>query len=242
MTVLLLVGGGRLPGVDRPATPFPKPCNAGWARRPSPYGTFAVNMIGCLLIGLLLGIIEQRGGGSNLRTFAAIGVLGGFTTFSAFGYDHARPLPRRARPGGARQRRAPADAGAGRGLGGLERGEAGLGGEPSLSLSQGRPLRNWVLKRGWRASISVGGCERPLISIFSHWEKRQDLPVPPMLARGAVVQRSPLGEEARPPTPPIAEVSRGERVGGGGRSRVVPYNAGARTPPRPSGYDHDAIA
>ena len=31
-------------------------------------------------------------------------------------------------------------------------------------------------------------------------------------------------------------------MGGGGRSRVVPYNAGARTPPRPSGYDHDAIA
>ena len=86
MTALLLVGaGGFLGSIARYG--LSRAVHRGLGEAAFPYGTFAVNMIGCLLIGLLLGLIEQRGGGTNLRLFAALGLLGGFTTFSAFGYD-----------------------------------------------------------------------------------------------------------------------------------------------------------
>lgn len=50
-----------------------------------PWGTWAVNLTGGLLVGLLLGLIIARGGaGDTLRLFLGAGVLGGFTTFSAF--------------------------------------------------------------------------------------------------------------------------------------------------------------
>ena len=53
-----------------------------------PFGTFAVNVVGCLLIGLLNGLAETRQVISpELRLFLMIGILGGFTTFSAFGYE-----------------------------------------------------------------------------------------------------------------------------------------------------------
>lgn len=51
---------------------------------PFPVGTLAVNVIGCFLIGLLYGFVEKVGIPSEWRIFIAIGVLGGFTTFSAF--------------------------------------------------------------------------------------------------------------------------------------------------------------
>jgi CrcB protein len=53
-----------------------------------PYGTFIINMIGCLLIGFFGGFTEFREGLSpELRVFIFIGILGGFTTFSSFGYE-----------------------------------------------------------------------------------------------------------------------------------------------------------
>ena len=53
-----------------------------------PFGTLAVNVAGCLLIGLLNGLAETRQViGPELRLFLMIGMLGGFTTFSAFGYE-----------------------------------------------------------------------------------------------------------------------------------------------------------
>lgn len=53
-----------------------------------PYGTLLVNIIGCLAIGFLSGLAETRGAFSpELRIFLFIGILGGFTTFSSFGYD-----------------------------------------------------------------------------------------------------------------------------------------------------------
>ena len=55
-----------------------------------PYGTLAVNVAGCLVIGLLGGLASSHGlfaAGSGARVFLFIGILGGFTTFSAFGYD-----------------------------------------------------------------------------------------------------------------------------------------------------------
>ncbi len=51
-------------------------------------GTFAVNVTGCFAIGLLAQLAESRGVPSGqARTFLFVGVLGGYTTFSAFGNE-----------------------------------------------------------------------------------------------------------------------------------------------------------
>jgi CrcB protein len=53
-----------------------------------PSGTLCVNLVGCVLIGALAGLADSRQVFSpELRTFAFIGVLGGFTTFSTFGIE-----------------------------------------------------------------------------------------------------------------------------------------------------------
>jgi CrcB protein len=53
-----------------------------------PYGTLLVNLLGCLLIGAIAGLAESRQlFGPQFRQFALIGILGGFTTFSTFGFE-----------------------------------------------------------------------------------------------------------------------------------------------------------
>jgi len=53
-----------------------------------PLGTLTVNVLGCLAIGVVAGLTESRQlFGPEARTFALIGLLGGFTTFSTFGYE-----------------------------------------------------------------------------------------------------------------------------------------------------------
>ena len=53
-----------------------------------PYGTFAVNVLGCFLIGFFMGLVDAGVIISpNLRILIAIGFLGGFTTFSSFSYE-----------------------------------------------------------------------------------------------------------------------------------------------------------
>jgi CrcB protein len=53
-----------------------------------PIGTLAVNILGCFLIGLLYGLAESRNIlGTDTRIFLFIGVLGGFTTYSTFGFE-----------------------------------------------------------------------------------------------------------------------------------------------------------
>ena len=53
-----------------------------------PFGTIAVNLLGCLLIGLLGGFFETRETlPPALRAFLMIGLLGSFTTFSTFEYE-----------------------------------------------------------------------------------------------------------------------------------------------------------
>jgi CrcB protein len=53
-----------------------------------PFGTLAVNMIGCLLIGFLSALVEIRAIFSpETRSFVLIGLLGAFTTFSTFGNE-----------------------------------------------------------------------------------------------------------------------------------------------------------
>jgi fluoride exporter len=53
-----------------------------------PYGTLAVNLIGCFVIGFLSQLAEARGAFTpESRAFIFVGLLGGFTTFSSFGND-----------------------------------------------------------------------------------------------------------------------------------------------------------
>ncbi|MCX6060532.1 MAG: fluoride efflux transporter CrcB [Chloroflexi bacterium] len=53
-----------------------------------PYGTLAVNLIGCFVIGFLAQLAEARGMfTSESRSFVFVGILGGFTTFSSFGNE-----------------------------------------------------------------------------------------------------------------------------------------------------------
>jgi CrcB protein len=53
-----------------------------------PLSTLAVNLTGCLLVGLLAGWSEHRGAlGPNMRLLLITGFCGGYTTFSAFGFE-----------------------------------------------------------------------------------------------------------------------------------------------------------
>ncbi len=87
MTNLLLAGlGGFLGASGRYAMSL-------WLHHPAdnpsfPAGTLLVNALGCLLIGGVLGWGESRELLTpGLRAFLVAGILGGFTTFSAFGFD-----------------------------------------------------------------------------------------------------------------------------------------------------------
>ena len=87
MSKILLVGfGGFVGAVLRYGI-------SGWVQRWTgsvnfPYGTLAVNLLGCLVIGLLAGLAEDRGLFTpEARLFLFIGVLGAFTTFSTFGIE-----------------------------------------------------------------------------------------------------------------------------------------------------------
>jgi len=53
-----------------------------------PAGTFAVNVLGCLVAGILAGLVEKHDlFTADTRLFFFTGILGGFTTFSAFGLE-----------------------------------------------------------------------------------------------------------------------------------------------------------
>src|SRR5687767_11569975 len=60
-----------------------------------PYGTMIVNITGSLTMGLITGWFAMRGeGGQMMRLFLTTGILGGFTTFSAFSLDAALLIER----------------------------------------------------------------------------------------------------------------------------------------------------
>ena len=55
-----------------------------------PWGTLFVNVVGSLVMGLFVAwLVRRLGGGPEARLFVATGLLGGFTTFSAFSLDVA---------------------------------------------------------------------------------------------------------------------------------------------------------
>lgn len=53
-----------------------------------PYATLSVNILGCLVIGVVMGLVLRNGMvHENWRLFLATGICGGFTTFSAFSLE-----------------------------------------------------------------------------------------------------------------------------------------------------------
>ena len=66
-----------------------------WLGAGFPWGTFFVNVTGSLLMGVLIEALALRFHGSlETRTFFATGILGGYTTFSAFSLDFAHLMQR----------------------------------------------------------------------------------------------------------------------------------------------------
>jgi fluoride exporter len=88
---LIVAAGGALGAVARYGLGRLLPAT-GW-----PWATLTVNVVGGLLMGLLAGWLAFRGGahGESVRLFAAVGLLGGFTTFSAFSLETALMIERR---------------------------------------------------------------------------------------------------------------------------------------------------
>lgn len=99
-TLLLVAAGGATGAVMRyllglQATRL---IGHGW-----PYGTFAANILGGFLMGVLVGFLALRGGGDQERWRLLLGVggLGGFTTFSAYSLEVALMIERREFAGAA---------------------------------------------------------------------------------------------------------------------------------------------
>jgi CrcB protein len=84
VTALWVAAGGALGAVARYGI-------GGWVQRSAglafPWGTLTVNAVGCLLIGFLMVWLRVTSGTADARAFLITGVLGGFTTFSAFGWE-----------------------------------------------------------------------------------------------------------------------------------------------------------
>jgi CrcB protein len=57
-----------------------------------PWGTLGVNVLGGFAMGLAVALLGRLGGGEGWRLFLTTGVLGGFTTFSAFSLETARMI------------------------------------------------------------------------------------------------------------------------------------------------------
>ena len=86
MVYVLAASGGCVGALARWGVTLALPRSPGhW-----PWATLTVNLAGCLLMGVLLAVLgARRPEDDRLRTFLGAGVLGGFTTFSAFAVEVA---------------------------------------------------------------------------------------------------------------------------------------------------------
>jgi fluoride exporter len=88
-TLLLVAAGGGVGSVARYLV-------TGWVqshvRSGFPWGTYVVNATGSLAIGVVLGLADGAGLAGQTNLFLATGLLGGYTTFSAFSFENLRVL------------------------------------------------------------------------------------------------------------------------------------------------------
>src|SRR5687768_1082625 len=87
---LFLVGAGGLIGsIARylMATSIDKKLNSLF-----PFGTFAVNILGSFILGVLYAWLSRKTGSENIRLLIGTGFCGGFTTFSAFALENVNLL------------------------------------------------------------------------------------------------------------------------------------------------------
>lgn len=77
-----VMAGGAIGAALRYLTSLALPVRAGW-----PWGTLAVNVIGGFAMGLMAAAVLKGQASETLRLFAGVGILGGFTTFSAFSLE-----------------------------------------------------------------------------------------------------------------------------------------------------------
>lgn len=94
LNYLLVGAGGAAGAIARYAlgVQTTRAFGTGW-----PYGTFLANVMGGLCMGLLVAVLAHRGGvdQERWRLLLGVGVLGGFTTFSAFSLEAAQMIERR---------------------------------------------------------------------------------------------------------------------------------------------------
>jgi fluoride exporter len=80
--LLPVMAGGALGAGLRYLTGLALPLRGGW-----PWGTFAVNLLGGFAMGLLAASLMKGSATEGMRLFVGVGILGGFTTFSAFSLE-----------------------------------------------------------------------------------------------------------------------------------------------------------
>ena len=90
LNVLLVALGGGLGAASRFGVSLAFPARGdAW-----PWATFGINVAGSLLIGVLAGWIARNPEAEAWRLFLGVGVLGGFTTFSAYSLETMRMIER----------------------------------------------------------------------------------------------------------------------------------------------------
>lgn len=84
MNLLLVILGG---GIGAGARYLVGAWVQGVAGPGFPWGTFFINITGAFLIGVVLTLVEAGAFSGQTRLFVAVGLLGGYTTFSTLSYD-----------------------------------------------------------------------------------------------------------------------------------------------------------
>lgn len=85
MPILLqVIIGGALGALSRYGISLVLPASGGMR---FPWNTFTANLVGCLLIGIVMGVVLNNSIGKQYLPLIVIGFLGGFTTFSSFGWE-----------------------------------------------------------------------------------------------------------------------------------------------------------